>query len=194
MKIPNFFHLTPQHVKKHCAAIKRKWFRALQETLQISRSFCQTANFVCNRHKWDKHVVSSLLVSADFPRNKWVEFSIPIRRNNNSDTECSTILLCYLIKIWVSGGKFGSHVVCIWSFNHEHIKVIWRAFGGLFRKLARNSKMAHCRAKRMNIWASEICVVGLWVLFDLGPVRVVRHTFPSHIHHCAWCDMCTLNI
>jgi small subunit ribosomal protein S35 len=25
MKIPNFFHLTPNHIKKHCAAIKRKF-------------------------------------------------------------------------------------------------------------------------------------------------------------------------
>ena len=25
MKIPNFFHLTPNHIKKHCAAIKRKY-------------------------------------------------------------------------------------------------------------------------------------------------------------------------
>jgi len=24
MKIPNFLHLTPAHVKKHCEAIKRK--------------------------------------------------------------------------------------------------------------------------------------------------------------------------
>ncbi len=25
MKIPNFFHLTPNHIKKHCATIKRKF-------------------------------------------------------------------------------------------------------------------------------------------------------------------------
>ena len=26
MKIPNFLHLTPNHIKKHCSAIKRKFF------------------------------------------------------------------------------------------------------------------------------------------------------------------------
>jgi small subunit ribosomal protein S35 len=29
MKIPNFFHLTPNHIKKHCAAIKRKIFLSI---------------------------------------------------------------------------------------------------------------------------------------------------------------------
>ena len=29
MKIPNFFHLTPNHIKKHCAALKRQWFLSL---------------------------------------------------------------------------------------------------------------------------------------------------------------------
>jgi len=29
MKIPNFLHLTPAHVKKHCEALKREFFPPL---------------------------------------------------------------------------------------------------------------------------------------------------------------------
>jgi small subunit ribosomal protein S35 len=42
MKIPNFFHLTPNHIKKHCAAIKRKlsFIQSLKILFFIQLEYC----------------------------------------------------------------------------------------------------------------------------------------------------------
>ena len=39
MKIPNFFHLTPNHIKKHCAAIKSKFSRFVSLSLSLAVNF-----------------------------------------------------------------------------------------------------------------------------------------------------------
>ena len=44
------------------------------------------------------------------------------------------------------------------TFDHEHTRIIFMSFGGLVPKLDGNSKKAHRRVKRTELWSLVVYV------------------------------------
>jgi len=95
MKIPNFLHLTPPHVKKHCAAIKKfctAWPKELAEDDDCERHFpveITTSNYVYDGPsiRDDRARVATLRIKIDslglddHARTKLIHLATPERYN-----------------------------------------------------------------------------------------------------------------